>query len=130
MKTLVAEDDLASRRFMVQFLSQYGECDSTVDGLEAVEAFKMAFEAGKGYDLVCMDIMMPEQDGYESLREIRSFEREHGLDEMTGAKIIMTTALADGKSVQKAFDLGCIAYASKPIDKNKFERELKKLGLI
>ena len=48
MKILIAEDDFASRKFMLKFLSKYGECDVTVDGLEAVDAFTMALDAGDG----------------------------------------------------------------------------------
>ena len=39
MKILLAEDDFATRKFMAGFLSKYGECDITVDGMEAVDAF-------------------------------------------------------------------------------------------
>ena len=42
----------------------------------------------------------------------------------------MTTALSDGRNVIKAFELGCNAYAGKPIDQEKFKRILKKLELI
>ncbi len=49
MRILIAEDDFASRKFMLRFLSKYGECDVTVDGIEAIEAFNMALEAGEGY---------------------------------------------------------------------------------
>ena len=42
----------------------------------------------------------------------------------------MTTALSEGRNVQKAFELGCVAYAGKPIDQHKFENVLKKLELI
>ena len=59
MKILLAEDDYATRKFMVSFLSKYGECDVTVDGMEAVDAFLMALEEEEPYDLVCLDIMMP-----------------------------------------------------------------------
>ena len=63
MKILIAEDDFASRKFMLRFLSKFGECDVTVDGMEAVDAFLMALDCDEGYDLVCLDIMMPELDG-------------------------------------------------------------------
>ena len=56
MKILLAEDDFATRKFMTNFLSKYGECDVTVDGMEAVDAFMMALEDGEPYDLVCLDI--------------------------------------------------------------------------
>lgn len=130
MKILIAEDDFVSRKFMLRFLSKYGECDVTVDGMEAVDAFTMALDADEGYDLVCLDIMMPELDGYQALKQIREYEKEKGISEEDGAKIIMTTALNEGRNVTKAFELGCVAYAGKPIDQDKFENVLRKLNLI
>lgn len=130
MKVLIAEDDFASRKFMLRLLQQYGECDVTVDGEEAIEAFKMALEDEEPYDLICLDIMMPGVDGYEALKQIRQVEADEKIPESKQAKIIMTTALNDGRNVTKAFSLGCVAYAGKPIDKDKFENELRKLDLI
>lgn len=130
MRVLIAEDDFASRRSMMRFLSKYGECDVTVDGIEAVEAFTMALESNEGYDLVCLDIMMPVMDGYQALERIRDIEKEKLVPENKAAKIIMTTALNEGRNVTKAFDLGCNAYAGKPIDQEKFTNVLRKLELI
>ncbi|MSS62684.1 response regulator [Velocimicrobium porci] len=130
MRILIAEDDFASRKFMLRFLSKYGECDVTVDGMEAVDAFLMALDADEGYDLVCLDIMMPALDGYQALKAIRDIEKDRGIPEDKAAKIIMTTALNEGRNVTKAFELGCVAYAGKPIDQDKFENVLRKLELI
>lgn len=130
MRILIAEDDFVSRKFMMRFLSKYGECDVTVDGSEAIEAFKQALEAGEGYDLICMDIMMPVVDGFQALEQIREIEKRNMIPEEKSTKIIMTTALSEGKNVTKAFKLGCTAYAGKPIDREKFENELRKLDLL
>ncbi|MCI8770395.1 MAG: response regulator [Lachnospiraceae bacterium] len=130
MRILIAEDDFASRKFMLKFLSKFGECDVTVDGMEAVDAYLMALEAEAPYDLVCLDIMMPNLDGYQALKAIRDIEEDRKLPEEQQAKIIMTTALNEGANVNKAFDLGCVAYAGKPIEQSKFENVLRKLGLI
>lgn len=130
MKTLIVEDDFTSRKFMLKFLQKYGECDITVDGNEAIDAFKLALDEGESYDLICLDIMMPEKDGYQVLREIREIEEERNLPEEKRPKVIMTTALAEGRNVSKAFELGCVAYAGKPIDQDKFEHQLRKLELI
>ena len=130
MKVLIAEDDFTSRTCILRMLEQYGECDITVDGKEAVEAVAIALEDKEPYDLICLDIMMPEMDGYEALREIRKLEEEYGLQDEQCSKIIMTTALTDSRNVQKAFELGCVAYAGKPIHPQKLEHELRKLSLI
>ena len=130
MKVLIAEDDFASRTYMLRMLEKYGECDITVDGREAIEAMELALEDGEPYHLICLDIMMPEVDGYEALKEIRRLEEKYGISENERCKVIMTTALTDGRNVQKAFQLGCVAYAGKPIDPMKFENELRKLSLI
>lgn len=130
MKILIAEDDFASRKFMLKFLSNYGECDVTVDGMEAVDAFMMALEDGEGYDLVTLDIMMPVLDGYQALKAIRDIEKNKGITEDKMAKIIMTTALNEGRNVKKAFELGCTVYSGKPINQEKFEGVLKKFGMM
>lgn len=130
MRILLAEDDFVTRKFMLKFLSKYGDCDVTVDGMEAVDAFMMALEEDNPYDLVCLDVMMPVMDGYQALVGIRKLEKERNIPEDKAAKIIMTTALNDEANVKMAFDLGCTIYSGKPIDQNRFEQALKKLELI
>jgi two-component system, chemotaxis family, chemotaxis protein CheY len=129
MRILIAEDDLASRKFLSKFLATYGECDITIDGMEALEAFMMAWDEGKPYELICLDIMMPELDGVKTLKTIRDIESQKGVEESKRAKIIMTTALNDTESVSYALGAGCEAYAAKPIDTKKLVEVMKKLGL-
>lgn len=130
MRILIAEDDFASRKVILKFLSVYGECDVTVDGMEAVDAFMMALEEDKPYDLICLDVMMPVMDGYQALKSIRKIEKEHGISEDDMAKIIMTTALNEEKNVKKAFELGCTVYCAKPIDMAKLKSTLEMFELI
>ena len=130
MRILLAEDDFVTRKFMMNFLSKYGECDVTVDGMEAVDAFMMALEENKPYDLVCLDVMMPVMDGYQALVGIRNLEKVRNIPEDKQAKVIMATALNEEKNVKMAFELGCTIYSGKPIDQNRFEQALRKLGLI
>lgn len=130
MKVLIAEDDFASRKFMLRFFEKYGECDVTVDGREAVEAYTMAVEMDEPYDLICLDIMMPEMDGHQALRRIRKIEEENNVPDDDKVKIVMTTALSETRHVTKAFENGCTAYAGKPINQEKLEAMLKKFDLI
>lgn len=130
MKILIAEDDLVSRSFLNKFLGKYGECDLIMDGLEALDAFLLALKEKEPYELICLDIMMPKADGIKTLKAIRDLERQYGVASQNSAKIIMTTALSEARLVQTAFDYGCEAYATKPIDTKKFEEVLRRLGLI
>ncbi len=130
MKILLAEDDYATRKFMTSFLSKYGECDVAVDGMEAVDAFLMALEDEDPYDLICLDIMMPVMDGYQALMSIRNLENDHNIAKGDQVKVIMTTALNEEANVKMAFELGCSVYSGKPINQEKFEQALNKLGLI
>lgn len=107
MKILLAEDDFASRKFMGKYLAKYGECDITVDGKEAVEAFIMAWEDEEPYDLLCLDVMMPVMDGFQVLDEIRQIEEAKKIPSDKQVKIIMTTALNEERNVKKAFNLDC-----------------------
>lgn len=130
MKILIVEDDFASRKFMMDYMSKFGECDGTVDGSEAVEAYMMAEEDDEPYDLICLDIMMPSMDGYQVLKAIRDIEDEENVPKDKRTKIIMMTALSEEKNVKKAFEMGCSVYCAKPVDVNKLESAMKKLGLL
>lgn len=130
MKSLVVEDEFVARRILQHFLSTHGECDVAANGREALEAFASALNEHRPYDLVCLDLMLPEIDGQEVLREIRELESTHGVAIGEGAKVIMTTSLNDRRNVINAFKSGCESYLVKPIDKTKVAGELQKLGLL
>jgi two-component system, chemotaxis family, chemotaxis protein CheY len=130
MRFLITEDDFASRRLLQKYLSDYGDCDIAIDGNEAVNAFRWSLEENEPYDLICLDIMMPNMDGHEALKEIRKIENEYGIGGFNRVKIIMTTALDDSSDIINSFREGCEAYLIKPIEKNKFIGELANLCLI
>ena len=130
MRTLIVEDDFTCRLLLQSFLAQYGECHIAVNGKEAVAAFRAAQESGQLYDLICMDIMMPEMYGQTAVREIRALEEATGTLSTRGARIIMTTALDDVKNVVQSFKSLCDAYLFKPIDTGKLLGHIKDLHMV
>jgi two-component system chemotaxis response regulator CheY len=130
LRTLLVEDDFASRLLLQTFLSRYGECHVAVNGREAVETFRYGLERGQRYDLICMDIMMPEMDGREAVRQVRALEEEHGIRSTNGAKIIMTTAVEDIKEVFHCFHELCDTYLTKPIDLSVLLSQMKAFHLV
>jgi two-component system chemotaxis response regulator CheY len=130
MRTLIVEDDFTSRLLLQAVLSRYGECHVAINGKEAVEAFRLSLNNGRRYNLICMDIMMPEMDGKEAVREIRALEEGVGILSTSGAKIIMVTALDDVKNVITSFKALCDAYIFKPVDTAQLLTQLKSLALV
>jgi two-component system chemotaxis response regulator CheY len=116
MKILIVEDDFTCRMIMQRLLEPYGKCDVVINGKEAVDAFIIGIVEGKPYDLILLDIMMPEMDGQEVVKEVRRIEEEEwGIIYPKGIKIIMTTALDDPKNVVTSFRSLCDAYLVKPV---------------
>jgi two-component system chemotaxis response regulator CheY len=130
LRMLLVEDDFTSRLLLQTFLSRYGNCHIAVNGREAVEAFRSAQERGEGYDLICMDIMMPEMDGQQALQQIRALEERQGVFCNRGAKIVMTTTVAQVKQVVGCFRELCDSYLLKPVDLAKLLSLMKSYELI
>ncbi len=70
------------------------------------------------FDLVILDIRLPDIDGFAVLKELKNFD--------SGAKVIMITAYHDEANRQRAFSEGACCYVKKPIDINILEDAVKK----
>ena len=110
MRILIVEDDFASRIVLQKFLSPYGQCDITINGVEAVEAFQIALDEGKPYELICLDIMMPEMNGIDLCQALKS-------DSLTShIPVILITAKDALSDQKKGLEAGAIDYIVKPFD--------------
>lgn len=102
---LVIEDDSNIQELISEFLSAEGyQVDTANDGLEGIQKFKQG-----SYDLVILDIMMPNLDGYGVCKMIRK---------SSSVPIIFLTALNDEGDQLKGFDLECDDYITKPFSFN------------
>lgn len=124
MKILIVEDDLISRQVMKKMVEKYGECDIAVNGEEAVELYKNGLNEDEEYNVIFLDIMMPDTDGYSVLKKIRELEDEYDIAISERSIIVMTTALAESKHIIEAFREQCSYYLVKPIEKIKVEEIL------
>ncbi|MDR3641368.1 MAG: response regulator [Humidesulfovibrio sp.] len=128
MRILIAEDDLASARYMSGLLARFGECTVVEDGELALAAYNAARNEGRPYDFICLDIMMPRKNGQEVLEDIRREESAAGVAPGQGVKIVMTTALGDVRSVMSAYKGGATAYITKPILTERLYETMSSLG--
>lgn len=130
MKSLVVEDDLISRTVLQEMLKIFGTVNSVPNGFDALKEVENSLMSNSYYDLICLDIMMPEMDGQTVLKEIRAIEEQFALPNDSSAKIIMTSALNDFNHIRKSYANLCDGYLVKPIDKNRLILELRKLELV
>lgn len=131
MKCLIAEDDRTTSTILKQMISKYGPCDSVTDGTQAIEMFRLACESDSPYDLILMDIIMPETDGLQAVLEIRKIESLMGIALAHRVKVLVATSLNDPRTVMKAlYEADANFYLNKPITPQTLEVALRKLNLI
>ena len=102
LKILVVDDESRMRKLVHDFLAKAGyQVLEAEDGAEAVEIFF----SRKDIALVILDVMMPKLDGYQVLKEIRTYSK---------VPVVMLTARAEEHDELKGFELGVDEYISKP----------------
>ncbi|MBF0488104.1 MAG: response regulator [Nitrospirae bacterium] len=130
MRILIADDESINRRILQEMLADYADCDVVVNGLEVIEAFTMAHEQKRPYELLCLDIMMPIMDGCEALMQIRKMETVMNIGHDDRVKVIMVTAVDRPNEILQSYNGECSAYMIKPINKRALIKQIKEIGLL
>lgn len=118
LSILLAEDNLVNQKVALRVLKHLGyQADVVVNGLEVIEAI-----ANKSYDMILMDIQMPEMDGLEATKYIRNQERESQLPPIAIVAITANATHDDQYICRKA---GMNDYVSKPIQIDKLKSILQ-----
>ena len=130
MKILIADDEPVNRKLLELIMTNYGECETVEGGKAAIEASKTAWENGKFFDLITLDISMPDINGLDVLFQIREMEKNKKVPANKRAVIIMVTGSADKDTIITAVQAGCNEFIAKPFDRDTISRKLIKLGLI
>ncbi len=112
MDILLAEDNLINQKLAITLLEKWGHKITVANnGLEAIAAMR-----DKPFDLVLMDMQMPEMDGLEATREIRQMEIQHGT---ARTPIIAMTANAMQEDRDRCLEAGMDEHLAKPISSLK-----------
>ena len=129
MRILIVEDDFDARMIAQQIVQPLGQVDVAVNGKEATRAFQVAHAEKKPYDVVLLDIMLPDLSGRDALREIRRMEENMGIGGLQRVGVIMVTALDDSQTIMDSFFRdGCEGYVTKPYGRDALLAEIRKLN--
>jgi len=118
IKILYAEDNLINQRITVLQLQKLGiTCDIAQNGLEALELYKK-----NEYDMILMDVQMPELDGLACTKEIREYEKRNNL--MNCIYIVAVTANNDASDKLNCIEAGMNDFISKPFKENEIKDKI------
>ncbi|KAF8454667.1 hypothetical protein BDZ91DRAFT_767881 [Kalaharituber pfeilii] len=119
LKVLVAEDNMVNQEVVSRMLKLENVQDISFakDGQEAVDCVKSALEQNKTFDLVFMDIQMPNVDGLEATRIIRQLGYN--------APIVALTAFSEESNMKECREAGMNFFLAKPIKRNELRKVLK-----
>lgn len=116
-KVLLVDDDRLNNRILKRLLKIYGiELDTCERGIECIDKINN----GEQYDLILMDIMMPDINGIDTLKKLKS-------NKTFNTKVIALTADALSTSKNKYLKEGFADYLAKPFKKEELEEKLKEL---
>ena len=116
-KVLIVDDNKMNIMIAKKFIKPYNfQIDSALSGIECLE------KASFNYDIIFMDIMMPEMDGVETLHKLR----KKGIK----SKVIALTADAVEGACEKYLKEGFNGYVSKPIDKEKLNEVINNILIL
>lgn len=130
MKALIVDDEFTSQLILQKLLMEYGNTQIVSSGRDAINAFSDALMLNEPFDLICLDIMMPDIDGQQVLKEMRALEDMEGIHGKDCVKVIMISSLSDKKNIMQAFKSQCEAYLVKPVDAGKLREHLEAFGLL
>ncbi len=125
MRTLIVEDDSVSRMMLQDMLEEYSEVTCVANGAEALKIF-----LSEKFDLICLDLNMPQLDGHEVLAYIRAYENATGLKLGKGSKVLITSIMKNPLHVFRAFRGTADGYLAKPFELEQLISYLRDFNLI
>ena len=129
VRSLVVDDAKVTQLILERILSGYGECRVAKSGSEALLAFTQALDENRPYDLICLDMGLPDFGGLDVLMKIREIEEERGTLADRRARVIAITADSDIETVRAFTQLGD-GYLLKPINRESVIRHIANFGLV
>ncbi len=113
-RILVADDNKISRTVLVKTLDSLGcSCYAVENGTQAIEVLKMAAQTGESFDVVLLDMQMPEKNGEETLRAIQ------GDPEIKTVPVVILTSVGERGDAARLEALGCAGYLTKPVKQSQ-----------
>lgn len=124
IKTLIIDDEIQGYTCIKSML---GVCDIVESGLIGVEYAETALKIKSYYNLILLDVVIPDLDGIEVIRKIRDLEKSYNIKSSSEAKIVVVSSRRDEPTILEAFRNGATGWIDKPVATDLFLIKLKNL---
>ncbi len=126
MRSPIVDDDVVvSRNLLHEILQEYGEVETASNGADALKIFLK-----KKFDLVCLDLSMPQLDGHEVLTYFRAYEKLSEISLSERVKVLITSVTTDPGNLFQAFREAADGYLAKPFNIDNLVAYLGDFNLI
>ena len=129
MNILVIEDDSTTHELIKTILSAYNDVVIEETGMAGIERFTDAMINFTYFDVVMVDLGLPDIDGTYTLKLLKRFEKVKAINSSNQAKIIAMTATADENKVKECLMSGCSGFIIKPVTKENLNKALSPYGV-
>lgn len=126
LRMLAIDDEFAALSKMKLMLSAYGECELATSGTQALELVKASFQTNRYFDLIAIDIELPDYNGIDLSGVIQIIENKY---RHKSVKIIVS-ASGTTENVIRAAQNKCADFLVKPVKRELLKQKLIDLGLI
>jgi two-component system, chemotaxis family, chemotaxis protein CheY len=128
MKIMVIDDVMMNILVLKQAAKPFGAVDGFQSWEPGLDALREAYGSGEPYDLLFLDIRMPNRNGLEVLKDVQDLGRTQAAGHKT--KVVMFTSISEPDSVREAIRLGAVGYVLKPIQAERIQDEVRRLMAI
>ena len=120
MKILIVDDEPTNLVVLVGILKNIARCVTAFSGKDALQEFSKSLNDADPFEMILLDIMMPEMDGHECMSKIRTIENDFKVQLGNEVKIVIVSAVSDQNNVCKSFFHGnATYYLTKPVNREE-----------
>lgn len=130
VKSLVIDDQVTARMLLKCLLEDLGEVVEAGTAAVAIAAYRQALRSDRPFDVVCVDLGLPDRSGIDVVREIRAAETAQGLMPGDGAKVIVITASEDPEHEATAQRQHADAFLRKPLSYDGLRQALLDADIV
>jgi two-component system chemotaxis response regulator CheY len=127
MKILIIDDEMAALAKMKILLSRYGDCTLVTNGTQALQQCAKAIQDMTPFELITIDIHLPEISGIDLLSAISGLEKSRNTPQ---SQKIMVTASGTKDNLIRATCKGCDGFLVKPVKRDTVDEKMAALGFV